>query len=573
MSLLARTRLPDAGDDTDDPLASALLRTGRLGEEQLDRAGAMADETHQRLGNVITQLGLLPERVLAEVYSDLTGAPPVRQGDYPQEPVLPECFSAKFLRSAHALPIGKLPGRLDVAMVDPLDTATIRAMGFSCGRKIVARPATLTEMEAALARLYPDASTAEAAKTENAPALADENDLARLKDMASGAPVIRLVDRIIAEAVAARASDIHVESTETGLRVRYRIDGILQDRETPPAGWRAAILSRIKLMARLNIAERRLAQDGRIRLAVRGHEIDLRVATTPTIHGESVTLRILDRAQVDLDFAKLGFDADILGPYLKALDNPTGIILVTGPTGSGKTTTLYASLQRLNAPERKIMTVEDPVEYLIEGINQVQVKPSIGLTFAAALRSFLRLNPDIMLVGEIRDLETADIAVQASLTGHRVLSTLHTNDAATGITRLLDMGVADYLMSSTLSAIVAQRLVRCLCPHCKAKVPVLPEVVAQFGLDRLAGGRPVDLWEARGCAECNLTGYRGRSMILEFLPVTDVIRQHIMRHSEARDILAAARAEGMRTMLEHGLTKALAGQTTVAEVLRVIGGA
>ncbi|MGE0415614.1 MAG: GspE/PulE family protein, partial [Acetobacteraceae bacterium] len=351
--------------------------------------------------------------------------------------------------------------------------------------------------------------------------------------------------------------------------LRYRVDGVLRVMDAPPARLRSAIISRIKIMAKLNIAERRLAQDGRIRLAVRGKEIDFRVSTTPAIHGESVVLRILDRGNLALDFAMLGFDDPQLSVFLECLRRPHGIVLVTGPTGSGKTTTLYAALTILNAPETKILTAEDPVEYVLAGVNQVQMKPDIGLDFATALRSFLRQDPDILMIGEIRDLETAQIAVQASLTGHLVLSTVHTNDAASAMTRLLDMGIEHYLLTSTINAVLAQRLVRRLCDQCREPFIPAPEVVDRLDLRSFVANGPVTLYRPVGCPACGGGGYAGRTMILELMVITDPIRALVLKRAEAREIQAEAIRGGMQTMYAHGLRKALAGLTTIEEVLRV----
>jgi general secretion pathway protein E len=365
------------------------------------------------------------------------------------------------------------------------------------------------------------------------------------------------------------ASDIHLEPFEGRLRVRYRVDGALREVEAPPSRLALAVISRVKIMARLNIAERRLPQDGRIRLATRGREIDLRVSTAPSVHGESVVLRILDREGVSLDFVDLGFSDDAAATYLQLLENPHGVLLLTGPTGSGKTTTLYASLLRLNTDERKILTVEDPVEYQLEGIVQVQVKPEIELTFASALRSFLRQDPDVMMVGEIRDLETAQIAVQAALTGHLVLSTLHTNEAAGAVTRLLEMGVPDYLLTSTLNGVAAQRLVRRLCPDCREAYAPDKALIRRLKMDKLLpGGAPKTLYRASGCEACGGVGYRGRLGIIEVLAMSDEVRRLILTQADARAIEQAARAEGMRTLYEDALAKAAGGATSVEEVLR-----
>jgi general secretion pathway protein E len=349
--------------------------------------------------------------------------------------------------------------------------------------------------------------------------------------------------------------------------VRYRIDGILREIAAPPIHLRAAIVSRVKIMAKLNIAERRLPQDGRIRLAVQGREFDLRVSTMPTLHGEGVVMRILDRASLANDLDALGMSGDLLTRFLGILERPQGILLVTGPTGSGKTTTLYTSLMRLNSSERKLFTVEDPIEYQLDGVNQIQVKPQIGLTFAHVLRSVLRQDPDIIMVGEMRDLETAQIAVQAALTGHLVLSTLHTNSAAGTITRLLDMGVEDYLVTSTLNGVLAQRLVRKLCEHCREAYKPLPELARHLGLPLADGDLPT-LYRPRGCVQCQ-SGYRGRIGVFEFLPLSDAVRQLILERVTAQQIHRAGAEEGMRSMYEDGLAKAVQGITSIDEVLRV----
>jgi general secretion pathway protein E len=421
-----------------------------------------------------------------------------------------------------------------------------------------------SDLEAALDRLY--GNRRDGAAESGGDAGADEADLERLKDMASDAPVIRAVNRIVAAAVAARASDIHIEPTDDRLAVRYRIDGVLQEQEALPAAMRLALVSRIKIMAALNIAEKRLPQDGRMRLAVRGHEIDLRVATAPSIHGESVVLRILDRSNLALDFASLGFDAGLTAKLLPILHRPHGIVLVTGPTGSGKTTTLYAALAELNTADRKLLTVEDPIEYRLPGVIQTQVAPGIGLGFSAALRSFLRQDPDVMMVGEIRDIETAQVAVQAALTGHTILSTLHTNTAAGAVTRLIDMGVEPFLIASSLNAVLAQRLVRRLCPECREPGPVAAEIAIGLG-DLIAPGESV--WHPRGCDACGGSGFRGRVAVLELLVMDEAIARLVLTRAEAREVERAAIAGGMRSLLKDGIEKSRAGLTTLEEVLRV----
>ncbi|MCF8017246.1 MAG: Flp pilus assembly complex ATPase component TadA, partial [Chromatiaceae bacterium] len=394
-----------------------------------------------------------------------------------------------------------------------------------------------------------------------------------LRDLASEAPVIRLVNQILQRAVEMRASDVHIEPFADQLKVRYRVDGILKEGESPPVSSTAAVISRIKIMAKLNIAERRLPQDGRIPQRIQGKELDLRVSTVPTMFGESVVMRLLDKESVSFDFDALGFDGPPRDRLIKVLEQPYGIFLVTGPTGSGKSTTLYTALSRLNTEQNKILTVEDPVEYQVAGINQIPVKSAIGMTFAGALRAIVRQDPDIIMVGEMRDLETARIAVQSALTGHVVLSTLHTNDAASGVTRLLDMGVEDYLLTSTINGILAQRLVRRLCPHCRQPYQPLPELAAKIPdaglLPDPRAEPPFQLYRAVGCKQCNHSGYRGRLVIAEVLLMSDRIRQAVLGHATAGEIHRIAVEEGMATMYRDGLRKAVDGRTTIEEVIRV----
>jgi general secretion pathway protein E len=370
--------------------------------------------------------------------------------------------------------------------------------------------------------------------------------------------------------VETQASDIHIEPFEDQLRVRYRHDGMLQEAESPPSRLAAAITSRIKIMAKLDIAERRLPQDGRIKLAVRGQEVDFRVSTIPSLHGETVVLRILDRAAVVFDYARLGLSAPVIKRFSASLEAPNGVVLVTGPTGSGKTTTLYTGLLGLNAVTRKVVTVEDPVEFQLHGINQIQVHTGIGLSFANLLRSILRQDPDVIMIGEIRDPETAQIAVQAALTGHLVLSTLHTNSAAAAVTRLRDMGVEDYLLTAVLRGVLAQRLVRRLCTSCSTSLPASPEMVRRFDLDRRCDGRRVTLHRPVGCPACRQTGYRGRMAIAEYLELTPEIERLIFARADHATIERAAAASGMETMFDVGLAAALTGETTVEELIRSV---
>ena len=539
-------------------LARLVLERGLAPAETVARARLVQSETGEPFDTVLTRLGMVSEQALARAIAEAVGLRIATAADFPAEPLAAERLSARFLRDARAVPLRETPTAVEVAFVDPLSSDARHALAFALQRPIVPLVARSGDIEVALDRLYPEALAGPGEAGE-----ADEADVERLKDLSSDAPVVRAVNALIGRAVESQASDIHIEPTEDFLKIRLRVDGALHDEDPLPAHLKAAFVSRIKVMAGLNIAERRLPQDGRLRLAVRGHEIDLRVATSPTIHGESVVLRILDRSNLPLDFESLGFDPDTLTRFLRVLRQPHGIVLVTGPTGSGKTTTLYASLAAMNTADRKILTIEDPIEYRLAGINQTQVSPQIGLTFAAALRSFLRQDPDVMMVGEIRDLETAQVAVQAALTGHTILSTLHTNGAAAAVTRLLDMGVEPFLITSTLNAVLAQRLVRRLCPHCRETFSPTPEMfealgVSPAGLDRL--------WRPVGCPECGGAGFRGRIALLELLVSDAETERLILARAEARDIQAAA---ALRTMLEDGLVKARAGLTTLDEVLRV----
>jgi general secretion pathway protein E len=549
-----------------------LIERGKLDAAGLDRALRIQEDSGEKLGVLLVTLGVVAQRDVSEALADQLGLPLVEAASYPELPILEERVSARFLRESRALPLAEDESELALAMADPTDEYTVNAFEMVTGRKVRPQVAIPMELEAALERLYGAGKSALGqilGDVEQRDDLAFDADVQQLKDLASEAPVIRMVSLIITNALDTRASDIHIEPFENRLIVRYRIDGVLHEVESPPRRLSAAVISRIKIMANLDIAERRLPQDGRIRLRVHGKEIDLRVSTVPTMHGESVVMRILDKGGVALDFKRLGFEEETLKKFLDVLLEPHGILLVTGPTGSGKTTTLYTALDRLNQPDVKILTVEDPVEYQMAGINQIQVKPQIDLTFANALRSIVRQDPDVIMIGEIRDLETAQIAVQSALTGHLVLSTVHTNDAASTVNRLLDMGVEDYLLTSTVIGILAQRLVRTLCPACKTSYTALPEVVAELGLHKFAPPGDITLYHAKGCKECAQTGFIGRISIMEMLPMSDPLRTHIMRHANSAELRTEAIKEGMVTMYEDGMRKALNGVTTFEEVLRV----
>jgi general secretion pathway protein E len=581
MSMMAATTSGETIEVRPMPVVEAdpfsyLIASGQLSPDALTRARRLATEADERLAATLTRLGHVSERDMAQGFARAYRLHLVEAAALAQDSISFSEISPAFLRQARVLPLAvasvgteDMEGAVALAMADPSDEETVEAVTLFTGRPVVRLVALPTDLEAALDRLLPHdgdggGTGAEEGAAANGMSFAT-SELDRLREAASDAPVIRLVNNLLGRAVDDAASDLHLEPMPDGLSVRLRVDGRLHVVEpTIAARLRDAVVSRVKLMAGLDIAERRLPQDGRIAHAVRGQEVDFRVATTPTAHGESVVVRVLDRTQVRLDFAELGFDDAALAALQPQLAAPHGMLLVTGPTGSGKTTTLYAALAQLNTHERKLMTIEDPIEYQLGGVQQVQVQPGIGLTFARALRSFLRHNPNVVMVGEIRDLETAQVAVQVALTGHLVLSTLHTNDAASGVTRLLDMGVEDYLIASTCNAIMAQRLIRTLCRACREPYQVSAAHAARLGL---GDEQPVTLHRGAGCAACGFSGFKGRSTILEILPITETIRDLVLRRASSAEIARAAVADGMRTMHAHGMAKALAGVTTVDEVL------
>ena len=555
--------------DADERIVAALTAKGRLKDADLVRARRLQEEAGGSLLALLARLGLVSERDHAATAAEVLDLPLVNAKDAPELPPEGVALSAKFLKQFHLCPIAQTETQIGLMMADPQDAYALDAVRLATQREVKVAVALRSEIDDLIERWYGQGRSAMGAIVETAEGESgDLDDVEHLRDLASEAPVIRLVNLIIQRAVEMRSSDIHIEPFENRLKVRYRIDGVLEEGESPPSNLTAAVISRIKIMAKLNIAERRLPQDGRIMLRVQGKELDLRVSTVPTAHGESVVMRLLDRETVVFDFHKLGFTDQFLPQFQKVLDQPHGILLVTGPTGSGKTTTLYTALSKLNTHDVKIITVEDPVEYQIEGINQIQAKPQIGLDFANALRSIVRQDPDIIMIGEMRDLETARIAIQSALTGHLVLSTLHTNNAAGGITRMLDMGVEDYLLTSTVNGILAQRLVRRLEPTHAEKYPASPEEIEKFGLRRFQPHGEICLYRPRGSAIAP-TGYLGRTTIMEFLVMDDELRRAVMRHAGMGELEQLARKAGMRTMYEDGLAKAMRGETTIEEVLRV----
>jgi general secretion pathway protein E len=528
---------------TPDDLARAL-------DIQKERGG-------EKLGKIMVDLGFIAMRDLVSALAEQLQVPVLALDGPPAVSPELENLAPRFLRQFRCLPVALHDHTVTLAMADPLDFETRNAVESSTGLTVLAGIALEQEILDSIDRYYGQTAKNEA---ELASPVGESEDLEHLRDMASEAPVIRLVNAMIGQAVEQRASDIHIEPFEKEFRIRYRIDGVLASQSPPPRELKAAIISRVKLMAKLNIAERRLPQDGRIKIKTLGREVDLRVSTLPTLYGESVVMRLLDRSAGDFyDLERLGFDDHMLRRMEYYTSLPHGIFLVTGPTGSGKSTTLYSALKRINQTDKKIITIEDPVEYQMDGINQIHVNPQIGLTFAGGLRHIVRQDPDVIMIGEIRDQETADIAIRAALTGHFVYSTLHTNDAPSAITRLTDMGVENYLLTSSLVAVLAQRLVRVICPQCRQSAG---EVTAPNG-DRLQA------FHGAGCEHCFGTGYHGRVGIFELMELNEELRSIIMRNEDASIITAAARRNGMRNLRDDGWEKVARGVTTSDEVIRV----
>ena len=552
-------------------LGELLVRLDRLSARDLEQALAAQGEIGDLLGRVLVRLGLVTDVDIARALSVQLRLKLASADDFPGTPLQVPGIEPDYLLAHSALPLAIEDGKLYVAMSVPQDDFTLKALRLATGLRVRPRVAVEGELRAALERLYAPPEDDETGEDATAPGLAsgDSEFVEHLKDLASEAPVIRFVNQVIARVVDLRASDIHLEPFEDGLHVRYRVDGVLQEAERADAALAAAVTSRIKLMAHLNIAERRLPQDGRIKNRVQGHELDLRVSTLPTVHGESVVMRVLDRASIRLQLEDMGFSSDTLTRYRALIERPHGILLVTGPTGSGKTTTLYASLARLDAGALKILTVEDPVEYQLSGINQVQAQAQIGMSFANALRSILRQDPDIIMIGEMRDAETAQIAVQSALTGHLVLSTLHTNTAAGAIVRLEDMGVERYLITSSVNGVLSQRLVRRLCPHCRRPVTLDAGTMRKTGLARFMTPGADRAYAAGGCAACKHTGYLGRTAIHELFVMDADAHEAILSGADAMTLHKVARKAGMLTLYEDGLRKVAAGVSSLEEVLRV----
>jgi general secretion pathway protein E len=547
-----------------------LLAQGLMSQSELERVDRLRKESGLALYSALQKSSLLQPDVLLKAIADYHGVPIVRDEQWLHQTIDLGNISQAFLRESRVLPLSETADGVLLAMADPSDVRAINAVRLALDRPIVPALAAVEDIHAAIERAARDRATSKVWQ-EAATSEPSGESVEHLRDMALGAPVVRFVDQMIQDAIHARATDIHIEPFDARVGIRMRVDGMLRDISAPPGQMAKAIVSRIKILSGLNIAERRLPQDGRARIRVGGHRLDLRVATMPTIHGEAVAIRLLDNVRRVLDFSKLGFGAQDESVIRRHLAAPYGLILVTGPTGSGKTTTLATALSLLNQGHRKILSIEDPIEYEIDGVNQTQAKPAIGLTFANALRSFLRHDPDVLMIGEMRDGETASIGIHAALTGHLVLSTLHTNTAAGAVPRLLDMGIDAYLLASSLRCVIGQRLVRMLCAHCKAPEAVYddPALLKRRTAAVSVGANERHYWRAVGCERCFGTGYSDRIVICEVLDVDEEIRNLIEPNARPAVIEDAACRKGMTTMVADGLHKCAEGLTTPEEVRRV----
>ncbi|MDN5364243.1 MAG: type pilus assembly protein PilB [Eubacteriales bacterium] len=552
-------------------LGELLVEAGVISEQQLKMALDRQKLTGERLGKILIEKNYVSEQTILDVLEKQLGVKQVSLFDRPLNPVVVKKIPESVARRYGAIAVSQEGNKLYVAMSDPLNVFAIDDLKMITGMEIEPLLALEDEINQAINRYYQlEESVSQVLgdmATDDKVSESDYKQLQDIENVEDDAPIIRLVNTIISRAVRERASDIHIEPMENTLRVRFRIDGVLHEVMSLPRNAQNAIISRIKIMANLDIAEHRLPQDGRIEVSAGGRNVDLRVSILPTIFGEKVVIRILDKSSFILQLPELGFSDDVRAQIERLIKKPNGMLLVTGPTGSGKTTTLYALLSRLNRPEENIITVEDPVEYRLDGINQVQVNPKIGLTFAEGLRAILRQDPNIIMVGEIRDRETADIAVRAALTGHLVLSTLHTNDAAGALARLVDMGVEPFLIASSVLAVTAQRLVRKICPNCKEPYRPGPDDPVRLLLN-LPPDENITLYRGRGCGQCNNTGYYGRVAIHELMLMNGEIRRLVNQRASRDEIKEAAIRSGMRTLFQDGVRRVMAGETTVEEVLK-----
>jgi len=550
-------------------LGQILLEQGLITAEQLDRALEEHRNTPKSLGRVLIDLGYIHERDLVRALAEQVGLEFVDLTDYPVEPsatvLLPETLARRY----RALPIGERDGKLLVAMSDPANVYALDDIRTVTGRDVIPMVATASDVETAIQKFNQMGDEVETLASEAASQAEGEEEIeveAALED----APIVKLVNAIMSQAVADRASDVHIEPTEKDVRVRFRVDGVLHEVMHSPKNIQNGLISRLKVMADINIAEKRVPQDGRMSLRVSNKALDLRLATLPTVFGEKVVIRILDKSQALIQLSDLGFLEDSFKKYEQSFRKPYGAILVTGPTGSGKSTTLYATLNIVNSVDRNIITVEDPVEYRLPGVNQIQVNPKAGLTFAGALRSILRADPDIIMIGEVRDRETAMIAVESALTGHLVFSTLHTNDAASAVTRLVEMGVETFLVASAIDCVVAQRLARCLCERCRQPFEPEPQELLEVGFPEWRIPDVKEVYRPGGCAFCANTGYRGRVGLFEVMPITEEIERLTVEHASSEDIRRTAVEQGMLTLRDDGLEKVISGRTSIEEIARVV---
>lgn len=552
-------------------LGEALVERGLITPEKLKKATEEANRTKEPLRRVLIKLGMVDEDAIISFFGDQLGIPRIDFSNYILEPQVVDILPENFCRKNLIMPLFKIGETLTIAMVDPLDVFTLDEVRLKTGCEV--DPVVVSEKE--LTKVFDQyygvkgtmndiVQSIDKDKLEIKPGR--EPDPKALQGGVEDAPIVKLVNLLITEAIKAGASDIHIEPDENLLGTRYRVDGVLHEVMSPPKDLQASIISRIKILSGMDIAEKRVPQDGRFQLKIEGRQIDARVSTIPTVYGENIVIRLLDLNSILLGLSDLGFDKEMLGVYEKLIHRPYGIILVTGPTGSGKTTTLYSSLSTINSPEKNIVTIEDPIEYRLKLVRQMQVNPKAGLTFATGLRSILRQDPDIIMVGEIRDLDTAEIAIQAALTGHLVLSTLHTNDAPGAISRLIDMGVEPFLVSSSVAAVIAQRLVRIICKDCKENYAPSAKLLEELGLPP---SKQVKFYRGKGCDKCLNTGYKGRIGIFELMLPDDAMKALIVAKSSSAEIRKSAIKNGMKVIQKDGIDKVIAGMTTVEEVLRV----
>jgi type IV pilus assembly protein PilB len=551
-------------------LGEVLLEEGLVTYEQLEEASAEQARTGKTLGRILVELGFVVDQDLVSALAKQIGLRFVDLGEYPIDPAAASLITDALADKYSALPIGYDGPRLIVAMSDPSNVFALDDIRTITGLEITQVVATRADIQAAIQRFHRLDESVEDIVGAAAEESEEAEDIAKTRELVEDAPIVKLVNLLVTQAVGERASDIHIEPHERDVRVRYRIDGVLHEVMRSPKSIQAGVISRLKIMSDINIAERRIPQDGRVGLVVGGRAIDLRVATLPTVYGEKVVIRILDKSSVLLNLQDLGFSDQNYTRYESSFRKPYGMILVTGPTGSGKSTTLYATLNIINTADRNIITVEDPVEYRLPGVNQIQINQKAGLTFASALRSILRSDPDVVLIGEIRDRETAQIAIEAALTGHLVLTTLHTNDAPSAISRLNEMGIEPFLVSSAVDCVLAQRLLRVLCERCKELYAPTEEALIEARVPLNADGSLPKLYRAVGCSTCSKTGYRGRMAAHEVMLRSEEIERLTAERRSAEEIGRVAREQGMQSLREDGIEKVIAGMTSIEEIMRVI---